>query len=97
MGTVLQRRCNCLLPSYVFFQVENVPKPLSAGPLPRTMLGELTMLPQIFLVGWEEGHPSPLTALVSGEEPGQRMAPEGVKMSLVVVVVVDDDDEVLVW
>jgi len=34
------------LPSDVFFKAQNAPKPFSAGALPRTPLGELTMLPQ---------------------------------------------------
>jgi len=36
-----------LWPSDVFFEAaENAPKPFLAGALPRTLLGELTTLPQ---------------------------------------------------
>jgi len=45
-ASIIYKKMSNLLPSDVFFQAENAPKPFSAGALPRTPLGELATLPQ---------------------------------------------------
>jgi len=78
---------NNLLPSHVLFQAENVPKPFSAGVLPRTSLGGLRRSPDP-LIGWggDPSHSPPLRRLCRLERgpPSARRsrAPKGVKTAL---------------
>ena len=55
------------LSSYAFLQAQNAPNPFLAGALPRTPLGELTMLPRP-LASWRDTpspYPSPSMPLMS--------------------------------